>query len=206
MDYATNSGDRGRDHTCANAATDSHRKGASGNRKARMNAPHTTPEFQAPEGWIPAPFPRNFGRGRSFVSGDLTGDRLIVHYFSQQDSPVLRALVWFGLGAEGPPGHAHGGSMAAVLDEGMGFSAWHAGYPVVAATITVNFRQKLPLGVIHGVACGVDRVDNKKIYTRGRIYNLQSDEVYADATGLFIVQPISNLGGPGDVPPVSQVP
>ena len=169
-----------------------------------MTAPITNPEFTAPEGWIPAPFPRNFGRGRSFVSGEVSGDRLIVHYFSEEGSKLLRALVWFGPGAEGPPGHAHGGSMAAVLDEGMGFSGWHAGYPVVAATITVNFRRKLPLDVVHGVECLADRVENKKVYTSGRIYNLQSGEVYADASGLFIVQPIGSLGGPGDVSPAGQ--
>lgn len=152
------------------------------------------PDFSPPAGWISTPFPRNFGQGRSFVSGETSGDRLIVHYFAEEDSKVLRALVWFGLGAEGPPGHAHGGSMAAVLDEGMGFSAWHAGFPVVAATITVNFRRKLPLDLVHGVECVVERVENKKVYTRGRIYNRQTDDVYADANGLFIVQTLESLG------------
>jgi len=159
-----------------------------------MSGARTIPDFSPPERWISVPFPRNFGQGRSFVSGETAGDRLIVHYFAEEGSQILRALVWFGPGAEGPPGHAHGGSMAAVLDEGMGFSAWHAGYPVVAATITVNFRRKLPLDIVHGVECAVDRVEEKKIYTRGRIYNRDSDEVYADATGLFIVQSLQSLG------------
>jgi acyl-coenzyme A thioesterase PaaI-like protein len=140
-----------------------------------MSAFQTVPDFSPPDGWVAVPFPRNFGQGRSFVSGETTGDRLIVHYFAEENAEVLRALVWFGPGAEGPPGHAHGGSMAAVLDEGMGFAGWHAGYPVVAATITVNFRQKLPLDLVHGVECRVDRVEEKKIFTRGRIYNRATD-------------------------------
>ena len=159
-----------------------------------MTAAHQVPEFTPPAGWRPVEFPRNFGEGRSFVSGETSGDRLIVHYYEEEASPALHALAWFGLGAEGPPGHAHGGSMAAVLDEGMGFSAWHAGHPVVAATITVNFRQKLPLGVIHGVECSVERVEKKKVYTRGQIYSLGSDAVFADAEGLFIIQPVGSLG------------
>ena len=152
------------------------------------------PCFAPPPDWTPVDFPRTFGEGRSFVSGETTGDRLIVHYYGEKNPDVLHALAWFGPGAEGPPGHAHGGSMAAVLDEGMGFSGWHAGYPVVAATITVNFRQKLPLGVVHGVRCGVVRVENRKVFTRGSIYDLATSEEYANAEGLFIVQTLASLG------------
>ena len=159
-----------------------------------MATAEEVPHFAPQPGWRPVDFPRNFGHGRSFVSGETSGDRLIVHYFAPANAEGLHALVWFGPGAEGPPGHAHGGSMAAVLDEGMGFSAWHAGYPVVAATITVNFRQKLPLGVVHGVDCHVVRVENKKVFTSGRIYNLTSGDEYANAEGLFIVQPLESLG------------
>jgi acyl-coenzyme A thioesterase PaaI-like protein len=151
-------------------------------------------EFNPPAGWKPVGFPRAFGAGRSFVSGETEGDRLIVHYFESIQDAVLHALVWFGPGAEGPPGHAHGGSMAAVLDEGMGFSAWHAGHPVVAATITVNFRNRLPLGVVHGVECSVRQVDGRKVYTDGRIYSLADGSRFADAEGLFIIQPLASFG------------
>jgi len=85
--------------------------------------------------------------------------------------------------------------MAAVLDEGMGFSAWHGGYPVVAATITVNFRQRLPLGKVHGVTCRITRVERAKVYTAGRIYDLETGDEYANAEGLFIVQPLESFGG-----------
>lgn len=153
------------------------------------------PTFHPLPGWTSVDFPRNFGQGRSFVSGETSGDRLIVHYYASAEASVLHALAWWGPGAEGPPGHAHGGSMAAVLDEGMGFSAWHAGYPVVAATITVNFRQRLPLGIVHGVSCRVNGVDNNKVYTSGRIYHLETGEEYANAEGLFIVQRLESFGG-----------
>lgn len=153
------------------------------------------PSFIPPAGWTPVDFPRAFGQGRSFVSGETSGDRLIVHYFASNEASQLHALVWWGPGSEGPPGHAHGGSMAAVLDEGMGFSAWHGGYPVVAATITVNFRQRLPLGVVHGVTCGIVRVEKSKVYTSGSIYHLERGEEYANAEGLFIVQSLESFAG-----------
>lgn len=160
------------------------------------------PVFVPRPGWNPVNFPRTFGRGRSFVSGETAGDRLIVHYYAEEPPSSLHALAWFGPGAEGPPDHAHGGSMAAVLDEGMGFSCWHAGHPVVAATITINFRQRLPLRVVHAVECRVLHVEGKKVYTKGRIYNLTSDEEYATAEGLFIVQSLASLGDvTGFLPP-----
>ncbi len=140
-------------------------------------------------------FPRALGEGRSFVSGETSGDRLIVQYYSSGEASILNALAWWGPGAEGPPGHAHGGSMAAVLDEGMGFAAWHGGYPVVAATITVNFRQRLPLGKVHGVTCRITRVERAKVYTAGRIYDLETGDEYANAEGLFIVQSLESFGG-----------
>lgn len=153
------------------------------------------PSFNPPPGWTPVDFPRAFGDGRSFVSGETAGDRLIVHYFEESGRSVLHALAWWGPGAEGPPGHAHGGSMAAVLDEGMGFAAWHGGHPVVAATITINFRQRLPLGRIHGVTCRVDRVEGVKVYTAGHIFDLETGAPYADGTGLFIQQPLTSFRG-----------
>lgn len=160
---------------------------------ARMMA--MAPRFSPPDRWTTINFPRTLGEGRSFVSGETSGDRLIVHYYASEEDVSLHALAWWGPGAEGPPGHAHGGSMAAVLDEGMGFAAWHRGYPVVAATITVNFRQRLPLGVVHGVACEVVRVERTKVFTAGRIYNLDSGEEYANAEGLFIVQSLESFTG-----------
>lgn len=82
----------------------------------------------------------------SFVSGDPFGNRIRVRYFKRERDGALVGKVWFGPGAEGPPGHAHGGSMAAVLDEALGAAAWMSGHPVVAAKLVTVFRRMLPLG------------------------------------------------------------
>jgi acyl-coenzyme A thioesterase PaaI-like protein len=124
--------------------------------------------------------------GGAFVSGDPQSDRLRVRYFHRTDDDVLVALVWFGPGTEGPPGHAHGGSVASALDEAMGGAAWAAGYPVVAARITIDFREMVPIGVEATIEARIERVDGRKIHTRGRL--LATDgKVYADGEGLFIV-------------------
>ncbi len=151
-------------------------------------------EFGPEPGWSPLQMPRNFGAGRSFVSGDTEGDRLRIWYYRRDSDGMFFAKVWFGYGAEGPPGHAHGGSMAAVLDEAMGFAAWVEGHPVVAATITINFRKRLPLERVLRVECFVDVVDDKKVTTKGKIFDPESGTVYAEGEGTFVKQPIESFG------------
>jgi acyl-coenzyme A thioesterase PaaI-like protein len=131
------------------------------------------------------PFPRLAGGG-AFVSGDPQSDRLRVSYFHRASDNVLVARVWFGPGTEGPPGHAHGGSVASALDEAMGGAAWHAGYPVVAARITIDFREMVPIGLEATIEARIERVDGRKIRTRGQLTG-EGGTVYADGEGLFIV-------------------
>lgn len=150
--------------------------------------------FAAEPGWRTLSFPRSFGKGRSFVSGDPEGNRLRVHYFLRETDKVLCAKVWFGPDAEGPPGHAHGGSIAAVLDEAMGFSAWVTGHPVVAATISVNFLKKLPLHQVVVVEARIEQVEEAKVFTQAHVFDLATGKHFANAIGLFIEQPAEHFG------------
>ena len=122
----------------------------------------------------------------SFVSGDPGGDRLRVRYYRRTIDGAVVGRAWFGPGALGPPDHAHGGSMAAVLDEAMGITAWLAGYRAVAANLSVDFRRLLPLGTDATFCCWVDGIDGKKVELRGQLTG-PAGEVYAESRGLFVV-------------------
>ena len=75
----------------------------------------TAPPVVAESGWEPVrPLRIEGGRG-SFVTGDPEGDTLRVAYFQRKSERPLVGRAWFGTGSQGPPGHAHGGSMAAVV-------------------------------------------------------------------------------------------
>ena len=101
-----------------------------------MTAPIATPE----PGWEPVmPFPSPEG---TFLA---EGDRVRLAYFRKPNEPVLYAKAWFGTKTMGPPGHVHGGAMAATLDEAMGAVCWMNGHQVVAATITISFLAMLPI-------------------------------------------------------------
>jgi acyl-coenzyme A thioesterase PaaI-like protein len=121
----------------------------------------------------------------SFVSSDPDGDRLRVRYFWQAGQPGLRARVWFGPGAEGPPRHAHGGSIAGVLDEAMGVCCWLAGHRVLAREIRVEFESMLPLGALTLAEARVISVEGRKIRTEA---SLRADDgtLFARAEGLFL--------------------
>ncbi len=125
---------------------------------------------------------------RSFVHGDKEGRRLRTAMYVREADSRLFCRVQFGPDAEGPPKHAHGGSMAAVLDDVMGFSAWVAGHPVVAAKITIEFRRKLPLGIGTTVEAWVERAEGRKIYARGLLYADDREKPFATGEGLFIEQ------------------
>ena len=122
--------------------------------------------------------------GDSFVSGDPDSNRIAIQYYQSPDASMI-AKVIIGSGAQGPPGHAHGGAMAALLDETMGASAWLAGHWVVAAELTVSFRDMLPLGTRCIVEARVKRVEGRKVRTVGRIRD-EDGTVFSKGKALFI--------------------
>lgn len=122
---------------------------------------------------------------RPFVSADPDPERFRVRYYTD---PLgnLAARAWFGPHCEGPPGHAHGGSVAAVLDEAMGGNCWVQGHAVLAGTLTIKYRRPLPLGSVVTVRTAVDRVEGRKVFAVGRLLDA-SGAVVAEGEGTFIV-------------------
>ena len=76
---------------------------------------------QSGEGYIPF---RMDMYNHSFVSSDKKSESLQVKYYLRKSDNHVIAYAWFGPKAEGPPNYAHGGSIAAVLDEAMGAVPW----------------------------------------------------------------------------------
>lgn len=121
------------------------------------------------EGWVPfQPFPEGSAR-ESFVSGGPATRRLRVAYFRRDGDARLFGRAWFGPETQGPPGHAHGGAVSAVLDEALGAAAWADGHRVVVARLSVDFREMVPLGTDATFETWVERVDGRKVRTRGRL-------------------------------------
>jgi len=144
-------------------------------------APPVTPEH----GWTPVqPFPSL--DPHSFLVANPSGESIRIAYFCGPEAGVLYAKAWFGRETQGPPGHVHGGAMAAVLDEAMGGVCWMNGHRTVAAKITVSFLAMLPLETETTVESRVERTEGRKIYVRARLFRAGAVPV-AEADGLFVV-------------------
>jgi acyl-coenzyme A thioesterase PaaI-like protein len=143
-------------------------------------------DLQGDAEWVPFDAPSLVGESLRFVSGDPEGNRFRARYF-RNDKGELRARIWFGPETEGPPGHAHGGSIAAVLDEVLGLAAWTAGYPIVVGNLNVSFRSLLPLQQVVTVETDIISAEGRKVMVHGRICS--GDTVYAEGECLCITIP-----------------
>ncbi len=139
----------------------------------------------AEPGWtrVELPFPAT---SSNFVSGDVTERRLGVRYYRRDADDVLMMKVRCGPDAQGPPGHAHGGSMAALLDEAMGAAAWLSGHPVLAAELNISFKRMLPLKTACVVKAEVVEIDGRKIHARAELRDPAGEVVYCTGRALLI--------------------
>ena len=150
-----------------------------------------SPDLSAPDpDWVPlTPYWEALGT-RSFVSSD-DGDRIRVRYYA--GAGRTWAQVWFGPGAEGPPGHAHGGALAALLDEAMGMAALATGRVVVAGRIEVDFRAMVPLEHVVTAEIALGAAVGKKMPVHA-VLRGPDGEAACEATGLFVEIGTDGLG------------
>lgn len=85
----------------------------------------------------------------------------------------------------GPPGHAHGGIIATILDEAMGKVNKLRHVVALTSEMTVNYLKPVPLGKTL-IAVGRERYVRGRVHVNeGEIRN-QDGEVLARSTGKFI--------------------
>ncbi len=90
----------------------------------------------------------------------------------------------FGIAYEGPPGHVHGGYVAAAFDEVLGMVQSMTGNPGMTGTLTVRYRRPTPLHEELVFEGQVDRVEGRKIFTTCRL--MAGEVLCAEAEGIFI--------------------
>ncbi len=96
----------------------------------------------------------------------------------------VEGTVVFGRAYEGPPGHVHGGFVAAAFDEVLGMVQSMSGEPGMTGTLTVKYRRPSPLYRELRFDAHVDRVDGRKIFTVGTLHD--GETLLAEAEGIFI--------------------
>ncbi|MGH2631997.1 MAG: PaaI family thioesterase [Tepidiformaceae bacterium] len=90
----------------------------------------------------------------------------------------------FGTQYEGPPGHVHGGIIAAAFDEVLGMTQSLSGIGGMTGTLTVRYRKPTPLHREVLFTGRPVRVERKKIFVAGTLH--LGDVLCAEAEGIFI--------------------
>lgn len=91
----------------------------------------------------------------------------------------------FGTQYEGPPGHVHGGMVAAAFDEALGMAQAMTGQPGMTGTLTVRYRRPTPLHTEVRFRARVERVEGRKIFATGTLH--AGEVLCAEAEGVFIM-------------------
>ncbi len=131
--------------------------------------------------------PVNIAHGiRSYVAND-TPQRIGITYYFNEKTGCVFARVRFGPEAQGPPGHAHGGALAAVLDESMGMASWMNDLMTMTAELKVTYLRAVPLETDFYVQAWVGDSDARKITIHSQLLSAEGKE-HTRGSGLFIRQ------------------
>jgi acyl-coenzyme A thioesterase PaaI-like protein len=127
------------------------------------------------------------------VSGQDNPLGLAVEFTRSGDDVVARVI--FGVASSGMPGVAHGGPIAAVFDDLMGFVLTTMnGLAGFTATLTVSYRAPVPIGREIEYRGRLARRDGRKLYIESTAHDIDGT-LLAEATGLFIQIPIDSVAG-----------
>jgi len=95
-------------------------------------------------------------------------------------------------------GMVHGGLVALMLDEAVGWAAWHAGHPGVTGRLEVRYRRPLRLRDRVRVVGRVEGLRRTLVYASARISRVADGAVVAEATATLLEAPVDySSGSPG---------
>jgi hypothetical protein len=100
------------------------------------------------------------------------------------DPPTAIGHARFGSAYEGPPGCVHGGVISGVFDQVFNVANLKNGVAGPTANLSIDYRSPTPLLRDLVFEGWVERVESRKVYTRGRV--VHDGHVTAEAQGLFI--------------------
>lgn len=122
--------------------------------------------------------------GHCFGCGPLNEDGLRLKFEPGPDGSVAEYQVperfqsWAGM--------AHGGVVALMLDEAVGWAAWHAGHPGVTGRLQVAYRRPLKLGERVRIVGKVENVRRNLVHVTAVVKGVEDRSRIADATATLM--------------------
>ena len=92
--------------------------------------------------------------------------------------------VTFGSAYEGPPGHVHGGFVAAAFDEVLGYVQSLSGAPGMTGSLSIRYRKPTPLHTALRFEARYLRIEGRKVFTEAKL--MAGAVLCAEAEGLFV--------------------
>lgn len=131
----------------------------------------------APVGWVPAgptPPPPALRSGAVAIATDMALTAPLSRHLSGSDVQVawrweaaartMCGALHVGAGSEGLPGFVHGGLLAAVCDEAMGWASWMSGHIAPGARVSAEFLHPLRVGQDATVTARLVRQDGRRLH------------------------------------------
>jgi acyl-coenzyme A thioesterase PaaI-like protein len=122
--------------------------------------------------------------GRCFGCGPLNDEGLQMSFVPEGDLSVTEFVV--------PPryqswkGVVHGGMIALILDEAVGWAAWHRGHPGVTGKLEVRYRLPLRIGESVRVVGRVDKIRRTLVYASASIQRTSDQALVAEAVATLM--------------------
>lgn len=103
------------------------------------------------------------------------------------------ADVVLGSAFEGAPGRAHGGVVAAVFDDVMGYQLSIMKVPAFTGRITVSYKAAAPIGIPLVFRARLERQEERKLHIEATAHRQDRQELIAEASATFITIPIEQF-------------
>ncbi|HXQ61791.1 MAG TPA: PaaI family thioesterase [Acidimicrobiales bacterium] len=144
------------------------------------------------------PPPQGGVRGSHFTDCIVTGPAnpmgVAAQVLRDGDDAVLRSTL--GDAFEGAPGRAHGGVVAALFDEAMGFVLSIACTPAFTGRLTVTYRAPVPIGFPLEFRARLTGREGRKLLMAGEAR--AGDAILAEAEALFVAVDPERFASGGD--------
>lgn len=121
---------------------------------------------------------------QTFVN-DGVKDRIDASFYFDKTNGKGYLEVIFGPLCVGPPGFAHGGAIASVLDESMGATAWLNGNKVMTMKLEVGYLRPVVLNTKILGEFYIEKVYGKNVELIGKLISENEKITYAESKGIF---------------------
>lgn len=121
---------------------------------------------------------------------DATASPLLEPFRVREDD-VVGTRARFDDRHQGAPHYAHGGLVAAVLDDACGYVSFVVTRMFVTAHLEVDYRRPVVLGTDYDVRAWCESIDGRKVSVSAELTD--GDGVVAQASGLFVTVDVEHF-------------